>query len=392
MEFVLPIVFALFLWWFSTGAILYLDGLPRTTFPLSLAAITVMAIAGLVGASYSAGLDTRWGAYLGFLSGLAVWAWNETTFLLGYVTGPRREHCTAPSMGWDRISQATATILHHEVGIMIGAALLFALTSDGVNQTALWTFLVLWAMRLSSKLNLFLGVRNLSTEFLPDHLDYIGSYLARRPMNLLFPFSVTIATVVTAWLAHKVVAAPAGSGEAVSAALLTTLMALAVLEHWFLVLPIPFARLWSWGFASRAGTGNAGNGPADDSGSMSAARRNDWSAHLPRCLAPGPLQLVLNGVALGQFGAVREIEGQAQTNSGTWLRFGVRAGGQPVLAILPEATRVGMRTRQLWVRSGAADEDHVALLDAFLECEFARSTDHDAKSEIGPGLGLSAAG
>jgi hypothetical protein len=33
--------------------------------------------------------------------------------------------------------------------------------------------------------------------------------------------------------------------------ILGTLMALAVLEHWFLVLPVPVAALWRWGFRSR---------------------------------------------------------------------------------------------------------------------------------------------
>jgi hypothetical protein len=29
-------------------------------------------------------------------------------------------------------------------------------------------------------------------------------------------------------------------------------MALAVLEHWFMVLPLPFEALWRWGLRSRA--------------------------------------------------------------------------------------------------------------------------------------------
>jgi hypothetical protein len=36
-QYALPVLFALFLWWFSTGAILYLDGLPQRTFKWSMA-------------------------------------------------------------------------------------------------------------------------------------------------------------------------------------------------------------------------------------------------------------------------------------------------------------------------------------------------------------------
>ena len=35
------------------------------------------------------------------------------------------------------------------------------------------------------------------------------------------------------------------------------MLALAVLEHWFLVLPLPFARLWSWVLQLRRPAGNA---------------------------------------------------------------------------------------------------------------------------------------
>lgn len=45
-----PIIFAVFIWWFSTGLILLLDGLPRTTFRWShliSSALAVMALVGL---------------------------------------------------------------------------------------------------------------------------------------------------------------------------------------------------------------------------------------------------------------------------------------------------------------------------------------------------------
>jgi putative photosynthetic complex assembly protein 2 len=43
------------------------------------------------------------------------------------------------------------------------------------NQVGTGTFAVLWVMRISAKLNLFLGVRNLSEELLPPHLAYLGA-------------------------------------------------------------------------------------------------------------------------------------------------------------------------------------------------------------------------
>ena len=53
-----------------------------------------------------------------------------------------------------------------------------------------WTFMPLWLMRTSAKLNVFLGGINLGEEFLPPHLRYLLSFMARRPMNVLMPLSL----------------------------------------------------------------------------------------------------------------------------------------------------------------------------------------------------------
>jgi putative photosynthetic complex assembly protein 2 len=49
----------------------------------------------------------------------------------------------------------------------------------------------------------------------------------------------------------------AGGGEfaTASTALLATLSALGVLEHWMLVLPFSTTRLWSWSLRARAAHG-----------------------------------------------------------------------------------------------------------------------------------------
>ena len=58
-------------------------------------------------------------------------------------------------------------------------------------------------MHESARLNVFLGARNLNEHFLPPHLAYLGSFLRKRPMNLLFPFSVTISTAICGVLATE---------------------------------------------------------------------------------------------------------------------------------------------------------------------------------------------
>ena len=71
-------------------------------------------------------------------------------------------------------------------------------------------------------------------------------------MNALFPVSVLISTLAAVLLVQEALAATPGSLEVAGFTLLATLMILAVAEHWFLVLPLPIAAFWSWGFRSRS--------------------------------------------------------------------------------------------------------------------------------------------
>ncbi|KPF64205.1 hypothetical protein IP69_18655 [Bosea sp. AAP35] len=247
----LPIVATLLAWWFSTGAILYLDGLPRATFRWSFSAATAIGLAALWGLAETAGDTSVGGAYLAVLCAVLVWGWNEMAFLFGYIAGSSREPCDPALRGWARFVQATRAILHHELALLASLAAIAALTVDGTNSFGLATFALLFAMRLSTKLNIFLGVPNTTVEFLPEHLAYLKSYFRQKPMNLLFPLSVTAATLLSAWLVHKV-ALSADPFIATGFVLLATLAVLGLIEHWFLVVPLPFADLWAWGLRSRA--------------------------------------------------------------------------------------------------------------------------------------------
>lgn len=245
VDYGLPILYALFLWWFSTGVIILLDGLPRRTFALSMTGATIILLGSLYGLASSSTDTSIDGAYIAFSCALMVWGWHEISFLMGIVTGPRRSPCPKGISGWRRFFFATETLLYHELGILGTAALIFALTSHGLNQFGTWTFMILWWMRLSAKLNVFFGVRNLTEELLPEHLQYLNTYFKRKPINLFFPVSVTVSTSFAVWIACKAEAA-LSSFETVGYVFLTALMGLAILEHWFLILPLSSVRLWSW--------------------------------------------------------------------------------------------------------------------------------------------------
>ncbi|HEV7438828.1 MAG TPA: putative photosynthetic complex assembly protein PuhE [Methylobacterium sp.] len=246
-----PALYAVAIWWFSTGLIILLDHLPRRTFPWSMAGATVVLALALWAIGASAGDASETGAFTAFTAALLVWGWQEIGYYMGFVSGPRPRACAPGTRGFDRFRAAAATSLWHEGAIVAGAVAILGLTWGEPNRFALWTYLVLWGMNLSARLNMFLGVRNLNAEFLPDHLGYLGCYLTKKPMNLLFPFSVSIATVIVALLGRAALAEESAAFEVVGFTILTTLMALATLEHWFLMLPLPSAALWQWSLPGR---------------------------------------------------------------------------------------------------------------------------------------------
>jgi putative photosynthetic complex assembly protein 2 len=251
----LPILFAVFIWWFSTGIVMLLDGLPRTTFRWSHLISSLLALGAFMGLAHTADQLTTAGVFCAFTCALLVWGWHELSFLTGWVTGPRQQALDAGTRGWPRFLQAVNTILWHELAILASGVVIVLLTWGESNQTGTATFAVLWFMRISAKLNVFLGVRNLSLQLLPPHLRYLGSYFRQRRMNLLFPFAVTAATVVAVLLGSEALRHPGDSAAAAGLWLVTTLLVLAIVEHWLLVLPLEATALWRWAMRDSAAHG-----------------------------------------------------------------------------------------------------------------------------------------
>jgi len=243
--------YALFIWWFSTGVILVLDLLPRHTYRWSMLGGTAVFAICLWRLHEGAHDTSLAGTYAAFTYAVLAWGWQEMSFFMGIVTGPRRTGCRPDATLGQRFRDGVAACLYHELAILVTAAVILASTWGAPNQVGTWTFMVLWGMRQSAKLNVFLGVRNLGESFLPPHLRYLRSYMDEKPMNLLMPVSVTVGTVLVALLAAEAGRPGVTGAAAAGLTFVVTMLALAVLEHWMLVLPIPFERLWSWALTIR---------------------------------------------------------------------------------------------------------------------------------------------
>lgn len=259
------VVVAILAWWLSTGAVLFAAGRehPRRV-PLIVVA-TALAIGGLWAIHAGARMEGVTGAYLGFGGALAVWAWHETSFLAGVVTGPRRGPCPAGATGFERFSAAFGVIRDHELAILATGIVVLAIAWDAPDRTGLHTFLLLWAMRVSSKLVLFLGAPHAGLAMLPRRLGYLASYFRTDRTTAAFPLFLGAALLVFAGLCMQAASATR-LHDGVSATLLATFAGLAVLEHLLLVAPVSDAALWRWAMptGARATRENAGGPGAAD--------------------------------------------------------------------------------------------------------------------------------
>ncbi len=240
---------ALFLWWFSTGAILMVVRHAERTGGRARLGCVLSSLpllgAGLWGIEATLDLETPLAAYGAFLAALAVWGWVELTFLTGIITGPNLRACPQGLPEWERFLRAWGTVAYHEILLTVIIMALWLHGAGSANTVGLWTFTILYFARISAKLNLYFGVPRINTEFLPEALGHLASHFRIQRLNWVFPVSISALTfAVACWLER--LHAAATPAETVGFALLAAIAGLALLEHWLMVLPLPDAKLWRW--------------------------------------------------------------------------------------------------------------------------------------------------
>lgn len=244
----------LFMWWFSTGVILWRvrvadNGTAQDHLNSVIIGLPLLAI-GFAAARASLPDLSANGIYLAFLAALALWAWIELAFLSGVITGPNRTPCPAFIRPTDRFWRAVGTIAWHELTLIATLTALGLASLHAANPFAFGTFALLFIARVFAKLNLFLGVPRINTHFLPRPLAHLASYFRIGRITAFFPISISALTVGSALLLERAINVT-HPGMSVGYALLTCLCLLALLEHWFMVLPLPDEKLWRWMIPAR---------------------------------------------------------------------------------------------------------------------------------------------
>jgi putative photosynthetic complex assembly protein 2 len=249
----LPFVVVTILWFVSTGLVAMINHRLRTSHGRALIIASLCGIIGLGLLVLTAHSTAVWATYVSFCGGLLIWSWHEISFLTGAVAGSHRNPCPAEAQGWQRFSMATMALLHHEIALAMTAGLLLSLATVTENQTGAYTFALLLIFRLSSKLNIYWGVPNMSDELLPSHLAYLKTYFGPKQLRPMLVLSTLGILALAGWFTISAIGA-VNSNEAVHAGLLCCLCLLAALEHLFLAIPFRDSALWGWAMAAKEKT------------------------------------------------------------------------------------------------------------------------------------------
>jgi putative photosynthetic complex assembly protein 2 len=250
-DLLLPFAVVTALWFVSTGLVAMINHRLRQSFGRAAVIAGLCGIGGLSLLFAVSQSSAIWAVYASFFAGLMIWSWHEISFLTGAVAGTHRTPLPAGVSGWPRFTMATMALIHHEVAIAMTAAMLLSLAALSSNPVGAYVFGLLAIFRLSSKLNIFHGVPNLSDEMLPGHLDYLKSYFGPprlSPMLILTTAAILTLAALFGWVAFDADT----TNRAASAWLLCCLCLLAALEHIFLAVPFRDSRLWQWALGEPA--------------------------------------------------------------------------------------------------------------------------------------------
>ncbi|MEM1435120.1 MAG: putative photosynthetic complex assembly protein PuhE [Pseudomonadota bacterium] len=183
---------------------------------------------------------------LSFLGAIVLWGVLEAAHLYGWLTGPEKAPCPQRVTHLERFRRGINVGLHHDLGILVVVALLWTLLHDTPNPTAAWAFTVLWLMRWSAKLNLFLGVANFDAGLMPERMRYMASYMLQRTVNPLYPFSIAAGVLGTIYGALLLRSGLLSEAQYAGVALTTSLLVLGLFEHVLMMLPLRDSHLWRW--------------------------------------------------------------------------------------------------------------------------------------------------
>ncbi len=247
MSLIVPTLVVIAGWWIGTGAVLYLQQQivqPHRRLIVVLALLSIIALTIMLLASKNSAPVQ---SYVGFFAAVVLWGCIELSYYTGLITGIHKRSCPENCSTGRRFLLALGTSIWHEVSVIVTGSIVVVLLLGAENPAGLYSFLVLWLMRWSAKLNLFFGVPYFNTDWFPTRLAYVHSYIRHASVTPFFFVSVLIASFVAYQSLNN--ALSSNSDVSVMLALPGVLLLLAILEHLFMALPFADTELWNRIFA-----------------------------------------------------------------------------------------------------------------------------------------------
>lgn len=237
------IALAAAVWWLGTGVVLYLQQTLSRHSVYSKGSLIFIGALCIQTLWWTQHLVTGLTTSVSFIAAVVLWGILELSYYLGFITGVHKRPCPKNAIGWKRFRLALGASIWHELTALGIGLCLVAILIKADNPTGLYTYLVLWLMRWSAKLNLFLGVPHFQPDWFPSQMDYLKTYLKQTPVSWFFPVSLALSfLLMTYWIQLSF----ASSGAAVlTHSLPAALLALAIIEHGLMALPLTESRLWN---------------------------------------------------------------------------------------------------------------------------------------------------
>lgn len=254
-----PVLFVIFVWWASTGAVLWLAQALDRQMHSRLVLMTVLCALGFAGVIIASSHATVWSVYLSFGSAILIWGWVEFTLLSGLITGSEDKPCPPDISETQRFWMAFKTICHHEYVLLAVMCVLAVLDTTAGSGMAIKTFALLWFMRLGAKLTIFSGAPKLSTNMMPERLSYMKTYFREDRIGIGFWFSVSCCSLFFAAGIYALMMIDYSPIAQTQIVMLVTLVCLALLEHLFMIMPFSESSLWRWAMPGKEEHGVGGH-------------------------------------------------------------------------------------------------------------------------------------
>jgi len=219
-------------WWLTTGVLLVAQRSTATR----VVALVVASMLAIVGAEWirQSRCDlTASGVTRSFFGGALLWFWVATLLYGGWVVGVSGGEIAEGISRAALAGRAIAATLFNDLLGLATLGVAGVLTRGGGNRAGAWSILTFWCSHQLAKLNVFAGVANPGTEFLPPYLHHLERYFGPPSNSALLPISVVLLLATALGFGFSA-ARETVMWRRRQAILLASLIGLAALEHMLL--------------------------------------------------------------------------------------------------------------------------------------------------------------